>query len=158
MFCFVLLLLIKASIKHVVASAQAQLFLLVITVGNTFPLVITVGNMLPLVLTVGNTLPLVVTVENTFPPLITVGKNNGSLITVGKNNGSSFFLRKRGTSEMSSMVRHTLLSSAVFLLPYLRFLLIYFAWEMKGFCKSSLGSEVDLRYIINISSNILAKN
>ena len=83
MFCFVLLLLIKASIKHVVASAQAQLFLLVITVGNTFPLVITVGN----------TLPLVVTVENTFPPLITVGKNNGS----------SFFLKKRGTPEMSSM-------------------------------------------------------
>ena len=93
MFCFVLLLLIKASIKHVVASAQAQLFLLVITVGNTFPLVITVGNMLPLVLTVGNTLPLVATVENTFPPLITVGKNNGS----------SFFLKKRGTPEMSSM-------------------------------------------------------
>ena len=73
MFCFVLLLLIKASIKYVVASAQAQLFLLVITVGNTFPLV--------------------VTVENTFPPLITVGKNNGS----------SFFLKKRGTPEMSSM-------------------------------------------------------
>ena len=94
MFCFVLLLLIKASIKYVVASAQAQLFLLVITVGNTFPLVITVGNMLPLVLTVGNTLPLVVTVENTFPPLITV---------TGKNNGSSFFLKKRGTPEMSSM-------------------------------------------------------
>ena len=37
--------------------------------------------------------PLVITVETTFP----------QLITVGKNNGSSFFLRKRGTSEMSSM-------------------------------------------------------
>ena len=36
---------------------------------------------------------LVITVENTFP----------LLITVGKNNGSSFFLKTRGTSEMSSM-------------------------------------------------------
>ena len=77
-------------IKHVVASARAQLFPLVITVENTFPLVITV--------------------ENTFPLVITVGNTFLILITVGKNNGSSFFLRKRGTSEMSSMVRHTLLS------------------------------------------------
>ena len=37
--------------------------------------------------------PLVITVQNTFP----------LLITVGKNNGSSFFLKKRGTFEMSSM-------------------------------------------------------
>ena len=36
MFCFVLLLLVKVSIKHVVASAHAQLFPLVITVGNMF--------------------------------------------------------------------------------------------------------------------------
>ena len=56
MFCFLLLLLIKVSIKHVVASAHAQLFSLVIAIGNTFPLVITVGK--------------------TFPPIITVGKNN----------------------------------------------------------------------------------
>ena len=47
MFYFLLLLLIKVSIKHVVASAHAQLFPLVITVGNTFPLVITVGNRFP---------------------------------------------------------------------------------------------------------------
>ena len=146
------------SIKHVVAYARAQLFPLVITVENTFPQLITVGNTFSLLITVANTFPLVITVENTFMLVITVGNTFLILITVGKNNGSSFFLRKRGTSEMSSMVRHTLLSSAVFLLPYLRFLLIYFAWEMKGFCKSSLGSEVDLRYIINISSNILAKN
>ena len=38
-----ILLLIKVSIKHVVASAHAQLLSLVITVGNTFPLLITVG-------------------------------------------------------------------------------------------------------------------
>ena len=73
MFCFLLLLLIKVSIKHVVASAHAQLFSLVIAVGNKFPLVITLGK--------------------TFPPIITVGKNNSS----------SFFLKTRGTSEMSSM-------------------------------------------------------
>ena len=84
MFCFLLLLLIKVSIKHVVASAHAQLLPLVITVGNTFPLVITVGNRFPLVTTNENTFPpLVITVENTFPPYITVRKNNGS----------SFFLK-----------------------------------------------------------------
>ena len=55
LFCFLLLLLIKFSIKHVVASAHAQLFPVVITVGNTFPLVITVGNTFPLIITVGNT-------------------------------------------------------------------------------------------------------
>ena len=76
-----------------VASAHAQSFQLVVTVGNTFPLVITVGNTFPLVITVGNTFPPLITVENTFP----------LLITVGKNNGSSFFLKKRGTSKMSSM-------------------------------------------------------
>ena len=54
-FCFLLLLLIKVSIKHGVASAHAQLFPVVITVGNTFPLVITVGNTFPLIITVGNT-------------------------------------------------------------------------------------------------------
>ena len=96
-FCFLLLLLIKVSIKRVVASAHAQLFLVVITVRNTFPLVITVGNTFLLVITVRNRFPLVITVENTFPPLITVGKNNGS----------SFFLKKRGTFEMSSMGHRT---------------------------------------------------
>ena len=103
MFCFLLLLLIKVSIKHVVASAHAQLFPLVLTVGNTFPLVITAGNRFPLVVTVGNTFRLVITVENTFPLVITVGNRFPlvitventfpPLITVGKNNGSSFFLK-----------------------------------------------------------------
>ena len=40
----------------------------------------------------------------------------------------------------------------------LRFLLICFAQEIKGFYQSSLGSEVDLRDIMNISRNTLAKN
>ena len=93
MFCFHFLLLIRVPIKHIVVSAHAQLFPLIITVGNTFPLVISVGNTSPLVTTVGNRFRLVITVDNTFPPLITVRKNNGS----------SFFLKKRGISEMSSM-------------------------------------------------------
>ena len=40
----------------------------------------------------------------------------------------------------------------------LRFLLICFAWEIKGFYQSSLGNEVDVRDIMNVPPNILAKN
>ena len=58
-----------------------------------FRLVITVENTFSLLITVGNRFLLVKTVENTFR----------LLITVGKNNALSFFLKKRGTSEMSSM-------------------------------------------------------
>ena len=39
----------------------------------------------------------------------------------------------------------------------LRFLLICFAPEVKGFYHSSLENEVDFRDIMNISLNILAK-
>ena len=39
----------------------------------------------------------------------------------------------------------------------LRFLLICFAREMKGFCQSSLKNEVGFRDMINVSSNILGK-
>ena len=42
--------------------------------------------------------------------------------------------------------------------PCLRFLLNCFAWEMKGFCQSSVGNEVDFRDIMNHFPNILAKN
>ena len=42
--------------------------------------------------------------------------------------------------------------------PCLRFLLICFAREIKGFYQSSLGNEVDFTDIINVSPNILAKN
>ena len=83
MLYFLLLLLIKVSVKHVVASAHAQLFPLVITVGNTFPLVLTAGNRFSLVITVGNTFPLVITVGNAFPPLITVRNMFLLVITVG---------------------------------------------------------------------------
>ena len=69
MFCFVLLLLIKVSMKHVVASTHASLFPLVISVGNTFPLVITVANIFPLLTTVGNRFPLVITVGTCSPLL-----------------------------------------------------------------------------------------
>ena len=40
----------------------------------------------------------------------------------------------------------------------LRFLLIYFAREIRGFYQSSLGNEVDFKDIMNVSQNILAKN
>ena len=39
----------------------------------------------------------------------------------------------------------------------LRFLLICFAREIKGFYQSSLGNEVDFRDIMNVSPNIVAK-
>ena len=42
--------------------------------------------------------------------------------------------------------------------PCLRFLLICFAREIKGFYQSSLGNEVDFTNMMNISPNILAKN
>ena len=77
------------------------------TVGNTFPPLITVGNRLPPVITVENTFPLVITVETTFPLVLTVGNTFPPLITVGKNDGSSFFLKKRGTTEMSSIGHRT---------------------------------------------------
>ena len=41
--------------------------------------------------------------------------------------------------------------------PCLRFLLICFAREIKGFYRSSLGNEVDFRDIMNVSLNISAK-
>ena len=115
MFYFLLLLLIKVSIKHVVASAHAQLFPLVITVGNTFPPLRTVRNRFPLVITVGSTFLLVITIRNTFPLVITVENTFSLFITVGKNNGSSFFLKKRGTSEMSSMGHHKMYMRNFFL-------------------------------------------
>ena len=48
-----------------------------------------------------------------------------------------------------------LLSSAVFCL---KFLLICFSQEIKGFFQSSFGNKVDFRDIRNVSPNILAKN
>ena len=42
--------------------------------------------------------------------------------------------------------------------PCLRFLLICFAREIKGFYQSSIGNEVDFTNIMNNFPNILAKN
>ena len=42
--------------------------------------------------------------------------------------------------------------------PYFRFLLICFAWEIKGFYQSSFENEVDFTYIMNVAPYILAKN
>ena len=42
--------------------------------------------------------------------------------------------------------------------PCLRFILICFAREIKGFYQSSLRNKVDFREIMNVSPNILAKN
>ena len=42
--------------------------------------------------------------------------------------------------------------------PCLRFLLICFAREIKGFYQTSFGKEVNFRDIMNISPNILARN
>ena len=138
MFYFVLLLLITVSIKHVAASAHAQLFRLVITVGNTFPLVITVVNTFPLVVTVENTLLLLITVRNTFPSLITVGNTFPfvitvrnrfplvitventflPLITVGKNNGSSFF--QKNLAHLKFHLWATVRINALYLFIFLR--------------------------------------
>ena len=40
----------------------------------------------------------------------------------------------------------------------LRFLLICFAWSIKGFYQSSLGNKGDFRVIMNVSPIILGKN
>ena len=42
--------------------------------------------------------------------------------------------------------------------PCIRFFLICFAREIKGFYESSLGNEADFRDIMNVSPNILVKN
>ena len=88
MFCFLLLLLIKVSMKHVVASAQVLVVLVcyncrehVSASYNCREYVLasyTVPSTFPLLITVGNTFPLVITVRNLFPLLITVGKDNGT--------------------------------------------------------------------------------
>ena len=41
--------------------------------------------------------------------------------------------------------------------PCLRFLLIHFVREIKGFSQSSFGKEVDFRDIMKVSQNILDK-
>ena len=59
----------------------------------------------------------------------------------------------RGNVSFGIIVFSCLLSTK----PCLRFLLICFAREIKGFYESSLGNEVDFTNIMNVSPNILAK-
>ena len=51
----------------------------------------------------------------------------------------------------------TVFSSYWFTKPFLRFLLICFTWAIKAFYQSSLGNEVDLMDIINVSQISLLK-
>ena len=81
MFGFLLLLPIKVSKKHVVASAHAQLLALVITVVHTFPLVMTIESTFPLFITFGITFPIVMAVANSFPLVITVGNRFPQVLT-----------------------------------------------------------------------------
>ena len=66
------------------------------------------------------------------------------------------FEEKKGTSCIRGNVYFgiTVLSTN----PCLRFLLICFTREIKGFYRSSFGNDVDFTNIMNISPNILAKN
>ena len=76
---------------------EPLLFPTVTSSANVFPTVITIGEVFLTFTSGGNTFLLVITIENTFPLLITVRKNNGLY----------FFLKKRDTSEMSSMGHRT---------------------------------------------------
>ena len=69
------------------------------------------------------------------------------------------FEEPKGTRYIGETFILALLSSAVFRVQNcLRFLLICFAREIKGFYQSSSGNKVDLTDIMNVSPNILAKN
>ena len=68
------------------------------------------------------------------------------------------FEERKGTTyirDTFGIIVFSCLSSAK---PCLRFLLICFDREIKGFYQSSLGNEADFTDIMNVSPNILAKN
>ena len=80
---------------------------------------------------------------------------------------SNKFLKKCTSFEEQKGTRHILgnVCFGIFVFSCLsstkaclRFLLICFAREIKRFYQSSLGNEVDLTGIMNLSANILAKN
>ena len=70
------------------------------------------------------------------------------------------FEEQKGTRYIRGNVYFGIIISSWFLSTKLclNFLFICFAREIKGFYHSSFGNEVDLTNIMNISSNILAKN
>ena len=69
------------------------------------------------------------------------------------------FEEQKGTRYIRGNVYFgiTVFSCISYTKPCLRFLLICFAQEIKGFYQSSLGNEVDFRDIMNVFPNILAK-
>ena len=64
------------------------------------------------------------------------------------------FKEQKGTRDIQREVFLGIIAFSCFSFTKLclRFLLICFAWEIKGFYKSSLGNEVDFRDIMNASS------
>ena len=83
--------------------SSGNVFSTVITSGNLFRTFITSGNLFPTVITSKNKFPFDINIKNMFPLVITVQNKFPLLITLRKNNGSSFFLKKRGTSDLSSL-------------------------------------------------------
>ena len=66
---------------------------------------------------------------------------------------------QKGVSIFWETFIMALLSSAVFCLQSrVRFVLICFNPEIKGFYQSFLGNETDFKDIMNLFTNILAKN
>ena len=78
-------------------------------------------------------------------------ENLKKLASFGEQNGTRYILRK---IYFGITVFSCLWSTK----PFLRFLLIRFAWETKGFYQSSLGNEVDFKDIMNVSPNVWAKS
>ena len=70
------------------------------------------------------------------------------------------FEGQKGTGYVGENIhfRIYVFSSVLFTKQCLRFLLICFVREIKGFCHSSLGNEVDFGDILNVPPYILAKN
>ena len=63
------------------------------------------------------------------------------------------FKEQKGTRDIQGEVFFGIIAFSLFSLTKLRlrFLLICFAWEIKGFYQSFLGNEVDFRDIMNVS-------
>ena len=77
-----------------------------------------------------------------------------------QNLSKSKSLGKKGTRNIRGNVHFGIIvfSCLLSIKPCLIFLLICFARKIKGFYQSSLVNEVDFREIMNVSSNILAKD
>ena len=83
-----------------------------------------------------------------------VPKTSRKSILLGKKNSKKYPSLEEQKGTMYIRGNSCFLSTK----SCLRFFLISFAREIKGFDQSFLGNEVDFRDIINVSQNILAKN